>query len=60
MRCAICGKTVPITAPPYMRIYKDEKTGKWIPSKNMCQCNKEEYDFMVLGLIKRMEKKDKE
>lgn len=56
-RCAICGKWVPMTVPPYWRVYKD-KDGHWKPSEDMCQCNKEMYEFMVLGLAKRKEEEE--
>jgi len=59
MKCAICGRQVPITLPPYMRIHKD-KNGKWVESAGVCKCNKEMYDFMVLGLLKRKEQEAKE
>jgi len=58
MKCAICGKDVPFTLPPYMRIYRG-KNGHWKPYDNICQCNKEMYDFCVLDLIEKMEKKEK-
>ena len=54
-KCAICGKSIPITLPPYMRIYKD-KDGHWKPYDNICQCNKRDYQFYVLDLIKRKER----
>ncbi|RLE08111.1 hypothetical protein DRZ78_01770 [Candidatus Aerophobetes bacterium] len=56
MKCPYCGKQVPMTLPPYRRIYKG-KDGHWHPYSDICQCNKEMYDFMVLGLIKKKEKK---
>ena len=52
MRCAICGKQVPISLPPYMRIYKGED-GHWHVNEDICQCNKEMYKFMVLNLLKK-------
>ena len=53
-KCAICGKSIPLTLPPYMRVYKD-KDGHWKPYKDLCQCNKDMYEFCVLGLVKRQE-----
>lgn len=56
VRCAKCGKRLSIRVIPYQRIFKDEKTGKWLPNSDICICNPE--DIGVFGLIKKREAYD--
>ena len=58
MKCPKCGKQIPFTIPPYLRVCTD-KNGEIKPSPNICKCNKEMYEFMVLGLIERWKKAKK-
>jgi len=53
IRCEKCGKKLSICVIPYQRIYKDEKTGKWLPNDDICVCDPE--DIGVFGLIRKME-----
>ena len=53
IRCENCGKKLSICVIPYQRIFKDEKTGKWLPNSDICICNPG--DVGVFGLIRRKE-----
>lgn len=56
-RCPRCGKTHPLCLPPYMRVEKDED-GLWRPMDyDICKCDREAYEFLVVGLA---EKKNRE
>lgn len=56
MRCPRCGKTHPMCLPVYHRAYRDEK-GMWHVYDGVCRCDKEAFDFMVIGAIKRWHEK---
>jgi len=57
MKCAKCGNFFAITVAPYQRIHRD-KTGHWVPSPGICQCDPD--DFPLFGLIKKKEAEDQE
>jgi len=56
MRCAKCGNFLAFSLIPYQRIHRDKKTGHWVPSPGVCQCDPD--DFSLFGLIKYKEEKD--
>ena len=58
MKCKFCGKDIPISLPPYMRAYLDEKTGRWVPTDDICMCDRDQYEFMVIGLINKRNKEE--
>ena len=55
MKCPKCGKEIPFTIPPYLRVCIG-KNGELKPSPNICKCDRQMYELMVLKLIKRWKK----
>ncbi|RKY33333.1 MAG: hypothetical protein DRP68_02710 [Candidatus Omnitrophota bacterium] len=41
-----------------MRAYLNEKTGRWEPKDGICMCHRDMYEFMVIGLINKRNKKE--
>ena len=58
MKCKFCGNHIPISLPPYMRAKLDEKTGRFVPKDGICMCDRDQYEFMVIGLINERNKKE--
>ena len=59
-RCPHCGKSLPFTLPPYMRVKKGED-GVWRPIEyGICKCNKEQYEFCVLDLAEKKNREEKQ
>ena len=57
MKCPKCGGFFAMTVIPYQRIHRDKKTGHWVPSPGICQCDPD--DFSLFGLIKEKEARDR-
>ena len=58
MTCPYCHKSLPMCLPPYHRVEKDEVSGIWRPMGGICQCNEEMYQFYVMDLAKKLNKRD--
>lgn len=56
MKCGVCGNYIAMTVAPYQRIHRDKKTGDWVPSAGICQCDPD--DICLFGLIKRKNRED--
>jgi len=57
MKCQKCGNFISISLIPYQRIHRDKKTGHWVPTSIVCQCDPD--DIGLWGLIKNKEAYDK-
>ena len=56
MKCGVCGNYIAMTVIPYQRIHRDKKTGHWVPSSGICQCDPD--DICLWGLIKEKNARD--
>jgi hypothetical protein len=56
MKCPKCGNFFAFSMIPYQRIHRDKKTGHWVPSAGICQCDPD--DFALFGLIKEKNARD--
>ena len=58
MLCKYCKKRLPLSVPIYQRGRFDPEKGKYVPNtQNICMCNKEEYKFLIVEAVNRLNRK---